>query len=638
MNKPPIGALLSSRLFQVPKVIGDRIYFVSNLGGWLSLYVMDRGGSVPEPLLPPDIALQNPHHVLNLYEVFPSLSQILIMLDYNGDENYLPMVIPIEGGYPQPALSALPQDYRWQMGHADTEANIIYLVGESRLEARIIALRAHLATGEIELLFDSQFEAFPVAHDSTHALVAMIQGYTFGDSTLYLVSAQDEPRVLYGKPMAERTESEVVAHNGINGAQFAPSGKGLLVLSSVHDDAYAPGYLDLAVPQVIEPVAVMGLVHDGRGELEAIEHLADDRFSLRYNIDGSSWLYEAAFDEIGRRLTVSAVICGIAPLADGVLDHAHYDKIADRWVLSHSTATSPTQIYTMEGADRKTIVQHTRERVLGLPRDWLSAGEDASFVSHDGLRVSARLYRPAPELGYKGKRPLVYYIHGGPQSQERPDFAWFSMPLIQFLTLNGFAVFVPNVRGSTGYGLSYMRHVDRDWGGQDRLDHVHAMKLLAQDERVDTTRVGVMGRSYGGYMTLTLATRHPELWSAAVDMFGPYDLYTFADRMPETWKPYFALALGTPGKDDEFLTERSPRTYIDDITCPLLVIQGANDPRVIEQESADVVKRLREAGKEVDYLMFPDEGHDVLKLANRVRCYTDITDFFRRHLMPDEME
>ena len=130
----------------------------------------------------------------------------------------------------------------------------------------------------------------------------------------------------------------------------------------------------------------------------------------------------------------------------------------------------------------------------------------------------------------------MYYVHGGPQSQERPDFAWFSMPLIQFLTLSGFAVFVPNVRGSTGYGLSYMRMVEHDWAGDDMLDHVHAMtEVLPRDERIDTARAGVVGRSYGGYMTLTLASRYPELWSAAVDMFGPYDLIGFArtNRCPQ---------------------------------------------------------------------------------------------------------
>ena len=141
----------------------------------------------------------------------------------------------------------------------------------------------------------------------------------------------------------------------------------------------------------------------------------------------------------------------------------------------------------------------------------------------------------------------MYYVHGGPQSQERPDFAWFSMPLIQILTLEGFAVFVPNARGSTGYGLDYSKQVDRDWGGLDRLDHVHAMtEVLPQDERVDISRAGVVGRSYGGYMTLTLAARHPELWRGAVDMFGPYDLFTFMDRLPRRGSPTSRSRSATP--------------------------------------------------------------------------------------------
>ncbi len=157
-------------------------------------------------------------------------------------------------------------------------------------------------------------------------------------------------------------------------------------------------------------------------------------------------------------------------------------------------------------------------------------------------------------------------------------------------------------------------------------------KVLPNDKRLDVSRAGVVGRSYGGYMTLTLAGRHPELWSAAVDMFGPYDLLTFMERIPETWKPYFVIAIGDPVKDHDFLVERSPRTYIDQITCPLLVIQGRNDPRVIEQESRDLVEHLRSIGKQVEMIVFEDEGHDVLKYENRVRCYNAIADFFAKHL------
>jgi dipeptidyl aminopeptidase/acylaminoacyl peptidase len=165
------------------------------------------------------------------------------------------------------------------------------------------------------------------------------------------------------------------------------------------------------------------------------------------------------------------------------------------------------------------------------------------------------------------------------------------------------------------------------------LDHVHAMtEMLPKDDLVDATRAGVVGRSYGGYMTLMLASRYPDLWRGAVDMFGPYDLLTFGERIPETWKPYFALALGDPEKDRDFIVERSPRTRIDEIAAPLLVIQGRNDPRVVEQESSDLVEHLRGLGKQIEYLVFEDEGHDVLKLQNRVRCYDAIVGFFSEHL------
>ena len=113
---------------------------------------------------------------------------------------------------------------------------------------------------------------------------------------------------------------------------------------------------------------------------------------------------------------------------------------------------------------------------------------------------------------------------------------------------------------------------------------------------------------------------------------GAMHLLTFMDRIPETWKPYFALAVGDAETDADFLVERSPRTYIDDLACPLLVIQGQNDPRVVERESSDLVERLRARGSDVDYLVFEDEGHDVLKLANRVRCYERIVGFFSEHL------
>jgi len=354
-------------------------------------------------------------------------------------------------------------------------------------------------------------------------------------------------------------------------------------------------------------------------------------------------LYECRYHDDGgsKRLDVLRALCGLPPLADGVLMGYETEteegtaKLKVGYVLSFAKANTPAQLYLYSFANQSEVPKVlSQERVLGIEHKFLSLGEDASFASFDGLRVSARLYLPSEHLGFQGPRPLVLYVHGGPQSQERPDFTWFSMPLIQFLTLDGFAVFVPNVRGSSGYGLQYMKKVDHDWGGKDVLDHIEGLKMLEKDPRIDSSRRAVIGRSYGGYMTLTLASRHPDLWKAACDMFGPYDLISFIHRLPQSWQTYFFLTMGHPEKDKEFLMERSPKTYFKNIKCPMLILQGRNDPRVVEAESKDVADSLRANGVETEFLVFEDEGHDVMRFKNKVVCYTKIADFFKKHLSP----
>ena len=627
-----IESLLSARLFVEPQLVDDRITFVSNLSGHLSLYAMDASGGVPEPLLPPQIALQNPELVGGkLFRVVRGLGRIVVMIDSDGDENYVPYTIPVDGGFPQALAPETFSGGRSHLLHVDDATDIAYFALESREEASTTAVRVDLASGTVESLWQSSYGAFVAAWTPDHSRVALVDGYTMGDLVLYEVD-EGERRMLFGTPMEERSPEQDYPLSGFRGGYGTASGLGLLMITTLYDDTGTLAYFDLSRPGELEEVMIDGHRHNGAGELDGIDHLEGDRYTLVYNIDGCSWAYAGVLDERSRTFTIDRALVGEDELAGGVLHGLDFDEESGRFVASFCTATSPTQLHVLP-AEASPPIPLTRERALGLAPELLSAGEDASFESHDGLRVSARLYLPAPELGYDGRRPLVYYVHGGPQSQERPNFAWFSMPLIQILTLEGFAVFVPNVRGSTGYGLDYSKQVDRDWGGLDRLDHVHALtEVLSQDERVDTSRAGVVGRSYGGYMTLMLAARHPELWRAAVDMFGPYDLFTFMDRLPETWKPYFALAVGDPENDRDFLIERSPKTHIADIASPLLVIQGQNDPRVVERESRDVVEQLHGLGRDVDYLVFEDEGHDVLKLANRVRCYDTIVGFFAQHL------
>lgn len=627
-----IESLLAARLFVTPQVLGDRLYFISDLSGRLSLYAMPVGGGIPEPLLPPHIALPNPHHLDGAiaYQPLPGLGKILVMIDQDGDENYQPMWIPIDGGIPEPVWGERFAGQQVECVKCDPERNLALLSVDPRREPVHHTFLADLASGALTSLGASAYGNFPITVDSTYTQAILADSYTTADIVLYHWQAGTPARqLLFGTPLADRPADAQPIWSGIVSAEFTPAG-GLLFTTTLFDDQFGLGYFPLTDPAEVQPIAVVGTVHRGVGELERLERRTADRYTLQYNIDGCSWVYEGHFDESERQFVVDRTLCGAGVLNNGVLEHLHYDVESGRYALAFSTATSPVQLYIIEpdGA----VVRQTAERVLGLPAHWLAPGEDASYPSHDGLRISARLYLPASELGYTGPRPVIFYIHGGPQSQERPDFTWFSMPLIQFFTLNGFAVFVPNTRGSSGYGLTYMKQVDHDWGGQDRLDHVAAFEHLRQDARLDMSRVGVMGRSYGGYMTLTLIGRHPELWQAACDLFGPYDLFTFLERIPETWKTYFHLALGHPERDRDFLIERSPSTHLHNLACPLLVIQGAHDPRVVEQESHDLVQALRQQGKNVDYLVFADEGHDVIKYANKVACYNRIVAFFIEHL------
>jgi pimeloyl-ACP methyl ester carboxylesterase len=630
-----IESFLSARLHLSPQLAGDRIYFVSNLSGRLSLYVMYYGGSVPEPLLPPHLALQNPDLVDGyLFYVFPQLEKILVMLDHDGDENFQPMLIPINGGFPEPVFEGFLVNHRVHLTHCDIKKNIVYLNAERRDKGVQEAFQGDLRTNKLIKLDESEWGAFPSTPNTSHDRIMIGDGYSAGDVVIWMLE-NGKKTLLFGKPIELRKQGELVPLSGLGASVWTPSEKSILLICALFDDKYSLGVIDVSIPGEIKPVALKGVKHAGIGEMTRLSHLKGNQYLVGFNIDGCSWEYEGIYNEDKRVMSLKHTLVGEGDLSDGKVEGIYFDGKDDRFVLSFSNAVSPTQIYTVEGKDRETIVMHTEERILGINENQLSAGEDASFISFDGTRISARLYLPSESLGFKGPCPLVYYIHGGPQSQERPDFAWFSMPLIQFLTMRGFAVFVPNVRGSSGYGLNYMKQVDRDWGGQDRLDHVHAMtKFLPKDKRLDVKHAAVVGRSYGGYMTLTLAGRHPELWSAACDMFGPYDLITFCERLPETWKPFFKVVLGDPESIDgrSFMKERSPKTYLDKLSCPMLVIQGRNDPRVVAKESEELVADLKKKGKDIEILIFEDEGHDVLKYANRVTCYNAITDFFIKHL------
>jgi acetyl esterase/lipase len=664
----PIESLLSARHMFAPQVVDNYVYFLSNMSGVLSLYRMNEGGSLPEPLLPSGLALQNPHLIVGeSYVVLPSLGKILVMIDNNGDENYQPSFVPIEGGVPERIFGDKYAGEQIACTLCDKQAAIAYFHRDDRKTPDQEAIRVDLKKMEEISMGKSKYGHYVTGANRSHSESILVDGYTAADNVLYLWEKKSgTSRLLFGTPLEKREEGKKYPLTGISRCNFTDDGKGLLVVTTLFEDSGTLGFLPFSEPSNIQRVSITGLRHAGSGEMVDVVKIGGPRdrsYLLQYNIDGCTWLYEGILNYVSKgskyKFDVTKTIIGKSPVSDGValgFEPDFYSKRVSKktaskqkssgLAFSFTTATTPSQLYHFapsrssrkSKSSKKNRIAYgytmlSSEKVLGIPEDLLSTGEDASYDSFDGLRISARMYLPSPKLGFKEPYPLVLYVHGGPQGQERPDFTWFSMPLIQYLTLRGIAVFVPNVRGSTGYGQKFMKMVDHDWGGKDRLDLVEGLKVIeAKDSRIDSSRRGVIGRSYGGYMTLTLVSRHPELWKAGVDMFGPYNLLTFIERLPEAWRTYFYLAVGHPEKDRDFLIERSPSTYMDNVRCAMLMIQGQNDPRVVERETRDVVERVRSKGVPVDYLVFEDEGHDVIKFKNRVIGYNKIADFFEQNL------
>ncbi len=398
-----IEALLSARLFVEPQLAADRLYFISNLSGHLSLYRMDVSGGVPEPLLPPGIALQNPELAGgHLFFVLPALDRIVVMVDRDGDENYEPCVIPIEGGFPEPLVPEAFAGRRSHLLDVVLPTSTAYFSVESREESIRSGVRLDLANGVVEELHSSRYGAFPMAWAPDGSRVVLADGYTAGDTVLYELDEGGERRMLHGTPIEEREPDEEYPLSGFRESHVASSGAGMLVGTALFDDGGAPAYLDFERPGDLEPVTVEGLAHEGAGELESIRHLEGDRFALIYNIDGCSWAYETRLDEPKRRLRVERVLVGNGALEGGILHGLHFDEESGRYVLSYCTATDPTQIWVLEADDAQEPARKTRERVLGVAPGLLSVGEDASFESHDGLRVSARLYLPSAETRARG--------------------------------------------------------------------------------------------------------------------------------------------------------------------------------------------------------------------------------------------
>jgi dipeptidyl aminopeptidase/acylaminoacyl peptidase len=259
----------------------------------------------------------------------------------------------------------------------------------------------------------------------------------------------------------------------------------------------------------------------------------------------------------------------------------------------------------------------------------LAAMEPFSFMARDGLEIHGYVTFP-PGQG-RSSLPAVLDVHGGPQVRD----SWGYNPEAQWFANRGYLCVQVNYRGSTGYGKAFVAAGDREWGGKMHDDLIDAVSYVTGEGWADPSRVAIYGGSYGGYAALVGAAFTPGVFRCAVDIVGPSNLKTLLETIPPYWAPMIAQLyrrVGNPETDAEFLWSRSPLSRARDIRIPLLIAQGANDPRVKQAESEQIVAALTEAGIEHEYLLFPDEGHGFAKPENRIRFYTAAERFLARYL------
>lgn len=294
-----------------------------------------------------------------------------------------------------------------------------------------------------------------------------------------------------------------------------------------------------------------------------------------------------------------------------------------------STGTTPPNLYVYDFS-REGPKRLTQTLSPAIDEDHLVEAAVVRFRSYDGLEIPGLLYRSHHASPAK-KAPALVWVHGGPGGQFRVGYN----ALLQYLVNHGYVIYAINNRGSSGYGKSFFKADDRRHGQADLDDCVASKKMLASTGYVDPARIGIVGSSYGGYMALAALTFRAAEFGAGVDVFGISNWVHTLENMPPWWESMreaLYLEIGDPQRDRQYLQSISPLFHAENIVRPLMVLQGANDPRVLRSESDNIVAAARENGVPVEYIVFEDEGHSIRKKENRLTAFRAIRIFLDKHL------
>jgi dipeptidyl aminopeptidase/acylaminoacyl peptidase len=576
------------------------ILFSSDISGQFNIWRVSRSGGTPKQLTSFE------DESVRTITVSPDGKTVVFTADPSGDEFHQIYALPLRGGWPEAWTDAgQVQHFFIQSGWSPDGSQIAYSANSRVPTDQDVWLR-DVETGETRMLLGELGFTFPVAWSPDGRFLTVLEIRSNSDFSIHLVDVQSgETREL--TPHAQDDEAAYIpgpwAHDSSGFYLVTNEGREFAGLGFHRVDG--DGHEWLETPE---------------REIEDLAGTQDGRvLAWLENEDGWSRL-RIRNTETGRDLPDPQLPDGTAtPIGSGLTVSQDGSYAALIW----QAPRRPPELYAIETATGKakrltdTMLGGLRERDLASP-------ELVSYPSFDGRQIPAWLYKPRK----RGRIPVVLSIHGGPQVQERPIYNGF----YQYLVSRGIAVLATNIRGSAGYGKTYQKLISRDWGGGDLKDWDHAAKWLLEQPWVDPKRIAVFGGSYGGFASLSCVTRLPDYWAVAVDIFGPSNLVTFAKAVPPTWRRFMAKEVGDPETEVDFLLERSPITYVENVQAPLLVIQGATDPRVVKAESDQMVEKLRSLGREVEYVVFDDEGHGFTRRANQLRAFRLSAEWLEKYL------
>jgi dipeptidyl aminopeptidase/acylaminoacyl peptidase len=314
------------------------------------------------------------------------------------------------------------------------------------------------------------------------------------------------------------------------------------------------------------------------------------------------------------------------------LDHGDYfvydrDNADDTWLVGFTKDDGPVSYYAFDRKTKKGTFLF--DHMPALNNYKLAAMEPISFTSRDGLTIHG--YVTFPPTKKRSNLPMVLNVHGGPWYRD----SWGYNPEAQWLANRDYVCLQVNFRGSTGYGKDFVNAGDREWAGKMHNDLIDGVNWAIEKGYADPKKIAIYGGSYGGYAALVGATFTPDVFCCAVDIVGPGNLLSWINSIPPYWTSLRGLLfkrIGNPDTDPAFLKSRSPLFKVDQIQIPMLIAQGANDPRVPQAESEQIVDALKKKGLDYQYMLFPDEGHGFAKPENRLKFYAGAEKFLAKYL------